>query len=426
MYGIDIVSGYAVCGAGCLAGAGMLALLRPESPRTVLALRLFIAAFACTGAGLLTFLLSYDLPLSWISHSYACLCAVGLTLSGWALREFNGYRTAPRTGWMCTGATLLVMLVSWASFSDLGFGVAYCALCLLIGSAICATQWQFFMTARQPAELALAVTMGMFAVVTLVRTCFTLVYRGPALIHHLYVPEEWASAFMLAYAVMPMLAAAALMVSVNCRLMQQLERRAQTDEMTGLASRQGLRELGPRVLQRATDRLQDVAVVMLDIDRFKRVNEEHGALVGDDVLRHLSRLFKQVLRSDALLARYGGEEFVLLVPLDHAAMASHVAERLRMAVEKHSCHTAGLAVTVTASVGLTLHRTGELLDKALMRADRLLYQAKASGRNCICDDLNGPMELDAPIDLSAPSDAAEATVVMPRPTPGLAPQPASA
>jgi diguanylate cyclase (GGDEF)-like protein len=162
---------------------------------------------------------------------------------------------------------------------------------------------------------------------------------------------------------------------------------------------------------------------MIDIDHFKRVNDERGALVGDDVLRHLSRLFKQVLRSDALLARYGGEEFALLVPLDHAAMAGHVAERLRGAVEKHSCQTAGMAVAVTASVGLTLHRTGESLDNALMRADRLLYQAKASGRNCICDDLNGPVELDAPIDVSVPAETTLNTAV---PDPGTTPQAASA
>ncbi len=423
MYGIDIVSGYAVCGAGCLAGAVMLALLRAESLHTALALRLFIAAFVCTGAGLLSFLLAYDLPMKWISHGCACLCAVGLALSGWALRELNGYRTAPRTGWALTGATLLATLVSWGTLSDMSFGVAFCVLSLIIGTTICFTQWQFFMAARQPADIALAVMMGMFALLTLVRTYFTLAYQGPALIHHLYVPEEWASAFMLAYAAMPMLAATVLMVTVNGRLVQQLERRAQTDEMTGLASRQGLRELGPLVLQRATDRLQDMAVLMIDVDHFKRVNDEHGALVGDDVLRHVSKLFKQVLRSDALLARYGGEQFALLVPLDHAAMAGHVAERLRGAVEKHGCHTAGLAVTVTASVGLTLHRTGEPLDKALMRADRLLYQAKASGRNCICDDLNGPVELDAPIDLSVP---AEDTISTSAPNPGVAPQAASA
>ena len=371
----------------------------------------------------MSFLLAYDLPMKWISHGCACLCAVGLTLSGWALREFNGYRTAPRTGWALTGATLVAMLASWAVLSDMGFGVAFCVLSLSVAAAICITQGQFFMAARQPVDIALAGTMGLFAVVTLARTYFTLTYEGPALIHHLYVPEEWASAFMLVYAAMPMLAATVLMVTVNGRLVQQLERRAQTDEMTGLASRQGLRELGLLVLQRATDNLQDMAVLMIDIDHFKRVNDEHGALVGDDVLRHVSRLFKQVLRSDALLARYGGEEFALLVPLDHAAMAGHVAERLRGAVEKHSCHTAGLAVTVTASVGLTLHRTGESLDKALMRADRLLYQAKASGRNCICDDLNGPVELDAPIDVSVPAETTLNTAV---PDPGITPQAASA
>ena len=409
MYGIDIVSGYVICGAGSLAGAAMLALARAESPRTALALRLFMAAFVCVGLGLVSFLLAYDLPMAWISHGCATACAVAMALSGWALRELNGVRTAPKAGWTLVGSTLLVMLSCWAGLSDMGFGVAFCALGLTLAAVLCGSQLRFLLAARRPVDIVFALALVGFALVWLMRTYYTLGYNGPALIHHLYVPEDRVSPFMLVYALMPMVAAMLLMAVVNARLVQQLERRALTDEMTGLASRRGLRELGPLVLQRAADKLQDVAVLMLDIDHFKRVNEEHGPLAGDDVLRHVTKLFKQVMRTDTMMVRYGGEEFALLVPLDHAPMAGHVAERVRMAIEKHPCNAAGTTVAITASVGLTLHRTGESLDKALMRADHLLYQAKASGRNCICDDLDAPIELDLPFDRDAPCEATVST-----------------
>jgi diguanylate cyclase (GGDEF)-like protein len=415
MYGIDIVSGYVICGAAALAGSLMMRLMRTESPRTAQALRLFAAGLACTGLGLSAFLLAYDLPMDWISRGSATAQAVGLALAGWALRELNGYRTPPRTGWLAVGATALLMLVCWTVLGPLAFGVAFSVVGLALATGICASQWRFVHGALQnlqrPADTALALAMAGFVMVWLLRMVFTLGYQGPAMIHHLYVPEPLVGAFMLAYATMPPLATAVLMVVVNARLVQQLERRALTDELTGLTSRRGLRELGPGVLQRAADRLQDVAVLMLDIDHLKRVNEQHGALVGDDVLRHVGRRLKQTLRSDAMLARHGGEEFALLVPLDHAATAAHVAERLRMTVEKRPCSAGDVEVAVTASLGLTLHRTGEALDQALMRADHLLYQAKASGRNCICDDLDAPIELDRPIQVDLPLEGPlEATV----------------
>jgi diguanylate cyclase (GGDEF)-like protein len=405
MYGIDIVSGYVICGAGALAGAALLALMRADSPRTALALRLMAAALACMGLGLGSFVLAYDLPMAWLSNGSATACAVGLALAGWALRELNGYRTAPRTGWLLAGATLLVMAVCWAALSALAFGIAFCVLGLTLAAAMCASQLRFVQGALQswqrPVDTLLALAMLGFAALWLVRTYFTLGYQGPALIHHLYVPEAHVGLFLLAHAAMPLLATGLLMAAVNARLVQQLDRRSLTDEMTGLVTRRGLRELGPTVLQRAADKLQDVAVLMLDIDHFKRINEEHGQLAGDDVLRHVARLLKQVMRGDSMLVRYGGEEFAALVPLNHAAMAAHVAERVRMAMEKHACPTGNEAVALTVSVGLTLHRTAEPLDKALMRADHLLYQAKASGRNCICDDLDAPIEVDAPVDPGA-------------------------
>jgi hypothetical protein len=286
MYGIDIVSGYVVCGAGALAGAALLALMRAESARTAFASRLFAAALACMGAGLAAFALAYDLPMNWISNGSATACAVGMALAGWALRELTGYRTSPRLGWGLAGGTLLVMAGCWALLSPLGFGIAFCVLGLVIALATCAGQFHFLQTAllslRRPAETALALGMLGFALIWLLRTGYTLGYQGPALIHHLYVPEERASAFMLAYAAMPVLAATLWIAVVNSRLTQLLERRTLSDEMTGLVSRRGLREMGPVVLQRAADKLQDVAVLMLDIDHFRRINEEHGQLAGDD------------------------------------------------------------------------------------------------------------------------------------------------
>jgi len=125
-----------------------------------------------------------------------------------------------------------------------------------------------------------------------------------------------------------------------------------------------------------------LAVIMVDLDHFKQINDQHGHAGGDAVLRHAAQVLQTQLRAEALLARYGGEEFVALAPVPDLPLARRVAERMRRGLEETNWSDVlpGL-VKVTASVGVTLLASDESLEHALARADEALYRAKTGGRN---------------------------------------------
>jgi len=169
---------------------------------------------------------------------------------------------------------------------------------------------------------------------------------------------------------------------VNGRLRAQLRTLAITDELTGTMTRRALRELAPAMLLQHQRQHNDVAVMMLDLDRFKAINDSYGHQTGDAVLRLAASVLQARLRADALLARYGGEEFVAVMPVDGLPTARRIAERLRHAVEAADWRSSlQLERGVTVSVGVAIAGAGETLDVAMQRADEALYRAKRDGRN---------------------------------------------
>lgn len=157
---------------------------------------------------------------------------------------------------------------------------------------------------------------------------------------------------------------------------------AVTDSLTGLHNRR----YGMHHLEKLLDRPgPGVAVMMLDIDHFKAINDAHGHAAGDEILRQVGRRLRAQLRSCDLLARIGGEEFLVAVPSADLQTALGYAERLRRAIsaEPFQSDSAAAPIAVTLSVGLALSGggMGELPDRALRRADEALYNAKSDGRD---------------------------------------------
>jgi diguanylate cyclase (GGDEF)-like protein len=184
------------------------------------------------------------------------------------------------------------------------------------------------------------------------------------------------------YGVLPILAVILVLKVLNTRLANRLEQMATTDALTGVLSRAVLADRAAALRSRLSKGTQRLAVLMVDLDHFKRVNDTLGHAAGDAVLRRAADLLRAALRPDALLARYGGEEFVAIVPVGDLGLACQVAERLRLVLAQSPWEELmpGLQ-TVTASVGVTVLETGESLDQALSRADEALYRAKHAGRN---------------------------------------------
>lgn len=155
----------------------------------------------------------------------------------------------------------------------------------------------------------------------------------------------------------------------------ELRRAAETDSLTGVGNRRWFMEALPRLAFDPADRF---AILMVDLDDFKRLNDEYGHLVGDQVLADVGRVLRRTVRPGDLVARYGGEEFVIALPGADDLAARHVAERLRNAILA--------TVPTSASIGVAVRRPGEPAESVVRRADDLLLAAKRRGKNLVATE----------------------------------------
>lgn len=162
-----------------------------------------------------------------------------------------------------------------------------------------------------------------------------------------------------------------------------------TDGLTGAYNKRYFLETLERELQQSRRSVSPLCVMMLDLDKFKAVNDTHGHLAGDAVLVEFARRAQGVLRSGELLARYGGEEFIMLLTRTSLEEAVQVAERVRQAISAAPVSFANKSIPVTVSIGVScfngrLHTSATQL---LAQADELLYEAKRKGRNRVQSQL---------------------------------------
>ena len=166
--------------------------------------------------------------------------------------------------------------------------------------------------------------------------------------------------------------------------LSQLEQLATHDELTGLLNRRCILGLLEEERERAERTRVGFSVALLDIDRFKTINDRFGHGIGDEVLRAFASVITHGLRNTDRVARYGGEEFLLLLASNNAeGDALMAAERLRLAIERYDWTTIAEDLHVTASIGLAFRHAGESVTDVIGRADESLYRAKHGGRNCV-------------------------------------------
>lgn len=167
---------------------------------------------------------------------------------------------------------------------------------------------------------------------------------------------------------------------------QQLKEAALTDALTGLANRKEFDQRGEALFREATQSGRPLSLLMIDLDKFKSVNDTYGHPAGDAVLRAVARILKVVARKSDVAARYGGEEMALLLPATDRAGAAAIAERFRLAVAAKPIVTDKHALKVTASIGVATWEPNTVITRLPMlvkAADLALYQAKHGGRNCV-------------------------------------------
>lgn len=163
---------------------------------------------------------------------------------------------------------------------------------------------------------------------------------------------------------------------------------ANYDQLTGVLNRRAITRHAEAELNRA-ERGSNMSLALFDIDHFKKINDTHGHLVGDDVLRHIADTIMKYVRPYDWVGRWGGEEFLVLLPDSSIHEAAEIAERLRQAINQADLSLpGGIKLRISASAGISgtsmLNRKSVRLETLIKRADEALYRAKTEGRNRVC------------------------------------------
>jgi diguanylate cyclase (GGDEF)-like protein len=400
-----MLTAWVICGGASLAAAAITRLA--ESPRAELklALDLSTAAVLLLGISVGSVGAAGLWASDWIhrpsalglSHGQLLQTVAGaginvvLVLCAWGLGLMLGRSISrPVLAVALTSSVLLMPLTAWLAPHQL---LEAFALGIAAGSVLMVVQVrQAVIRPKDRVTRVVGLVIVGLAVSSLLRAGWTLTYTGAPQFHMVHVPAAALPVYALFYAGMPTVLASLVLVMLNGQLLAQLRHRAAVDELTGALTRRALHEQAPAHIAHTHASRRSLAVFMLDIDHFKRVNDQHGHAVGDRVLRQVGALLREHLRPDCLLARYGGEEFVALVPVSDVQGARVAAERLRKAIADADWSTLepsttdinnkpGALLSPTISLGATLLPSGEALDAALLRADQALYRAKREGRN---------------------------------------------
>jgi diguanylate cyclase (GGDEF)-like protein len=170
----------------------------------------------------------------------------------------------------------------------------------------------------------------------------------------------------------------------SLELQREYRNKAETDALTGLHNRVWFEEVFPKQLDLCERTGQYASLMMVDIDHFKKVNDQYGHTCGDDALRHIGLLLRRNLRATDLCARYGGEEMIVLMPGSEVSQAKLTADRLRENIAATPMHLPdGRQVELRVSGGIAQWLPGTRLVDLIRSADQALYRAKEGGRNQI-------------------------------------------
>ena len=293
-----------------------------------------------------------------------------------ALREFNG--CADRRGVLAVlvATTFVGTSVLTYAWPTLGGRTALVSLVIIALSVLGILGIYGARGTRSRPEHLIALFLGVGVVIMAVRIIAQPTSSAISVIT--YSPLQ---GIVFTYAsLMPVLATAAFMLMCGDRLNADLARLATLDPLTGAFNRRMMTDLATRAVADARRHGRPLSLLAIDVDHFKRINDEFGHEAGDLALCALVDLLRRELRASDLISRIGGEEFVVILPDTSEAAAGALAERIRARVSDSGFAVAGWPAPLRVSIGVGALATGDF--DALRRAtDRALYTAKRAGRN---------------------------------------------
>ncbi|MEO3877356.1 GGDEF domain-containing protein [Rheinheimera fenheensis] len=227
---------------------------------------------------------------------------------------------------------------------------------------------------------AVSAPLAGISLLFLTRMVISLFDNAPAgiIVHQGQANLYWA------YLVFVLLVNITIFGSTLVRLVAKIRYLADRDQLTGLYNRMALDRKLLALQQLQLRHQQPFAVLLMDLDHFKQINDNYGHLVGDKVLQHAAKLITQHIRQEDIAGRFGGEEFLLMLPMTDQQRAEQVATKLIQVLRQNPITLAGTRIELTTSIGIAVAKPQQRVagsEQLLQQADQALYQAKANGRD---------------------------------------------
>lgn len=348
----------------------LLASSRVRPPeRDMLGLRYLQAALSCEAISWLFYL--------WPQSFYPLvISSVASAANIWLLLIFACLRAGVpvKAHWFIPAVVLHGAVYSYVSYAELQrlslHFMTFIALVVALPSA-----WLFCCKKAQR-----TVSDRFYALVMLIWFSVCVLRSWTLELH----PEWLQSSYLVSQALWPGIIAAYGIFALTSYLEEtqtQLKMEAMLDPLTGQLNRRGLQDVIQACIAYLKRHQKQGAILMIDLDHFKQINDTCGHEIGDQVLIRVAQQLKQTLRQSDILARLGGEEFLVVLPLSDAAMASFTAERLRAAIEQLHWEILLPTKRLTVSIGVSMIGPDYDFAQRLHAADLALYQAKSQGRN---------------------------------------------
>ena len=369
MQPIDMMSALVTGGSGGFIAAALM-LVAMQTDRSLRRPLLYCFwGFLVLGLGLSQNAFS-DRALRWPIFLGAAVTLVCTALVSRGLLTIATGRVLRHPAWLDIAAAVGLLALAWPE-GPWVFALVFHVACALVSTAVAVALRRQLLAPRHAAESVVAATFAVYAATWIYGAWTAARYHGPELRHLMYMPEPMLSIYAVADALLPLVVGALVLNLANARLGERLHRQASTDELTRLLSRRALNERARPFRARAMSRGRGVALLLVDADHFKRVNDTFGHEAGDAVLAELARRLRALLPG-ALVSRYGGEEFLALLETPSLDAARATAERLRAGIADTPVPFGDRDLAVTISAGLALWPAPAEFGAVLRRADAAL------------------------------------------------------
>lgn len=307
-----------------------------------------------------------------------------LVLAGWLIFDAGVVRAANRTTpWTVAIALLVISLVIMGAATGENANVAVSVMTFQLTTAVfdLFAAWACFTVARDQRSIThplIGVALSLLAVSGLVRGVMLLDSNAQTVFAAGLGNFQYSLVAIPVFVLIPLL----LTILTAERLRREVERQARRDALTQAYNRRGFNELADREWARARRRNEALSLLMLDIDHFKKINDQHGHAIGDQILSETSGRIQEVLRTEDVWGRFGGEEFIAMLPATPIEDAVIVSERVRRSIGDVPFVTAAGELRITVSIGVATRQPEDVnWETVAQLADAALYRAKSEGRN---------------------------------------------